>query len=150
MATGQPYHPTMSNSQPQSPRVPPTPRSTPETSSSQQIIERPRVRSRGMAIRQPDNPSMSNSQSHSPLVLPVPRSTPETSSPQHIYNPATFLRKPYAEPTFNGLPQEIQDIIWEKTLEPRIVHIKYTPRPLTHALYRIRSDQGAVATYSRG
>jgi hypothetical protein len=138
-ATGQPYHPTMSNSQPDSPPVPPVPRSTPEIFNPQQVIERPRGRSRGMAIRQPGHPTMSNSQPHSAPVPPVPRSTPEIP-----YNPATFSRQPYTEPTFNGLPKEIQAIIWEKTVEPRIVHIKYSPRPRPYAFYRVHSDQEAV------
>jgi hypothetical protein len=139
MATEHPDDPTMSNSQPQSPPVPPVPRSTPEISSPQQIVERPRVRSRGMAIRQPYHPTMSNSQPHSPPVPPVSRSTPEIP-----YNPATFSRQPCTEPTFNGLPKEIQAIIWKKTVEPRIVHIKYSPRPRPYAFYRVQSDQEAV------
>ena len=138
-ATGQPLNPAPFNSKLSTPPAPPITRSIPETISLGQGIKYPRVRLPGMATGQPYHPTMSNSQPDSPPVPPVPRSTPEIP-----YNPATFSRQPYTEPTFNGLPKEIQAIIWEKTVEPRIVHIKYSPRPRPYAFYRVHSDQEAV------
>jgi hypothetical protein len=98
-----------------------------------------------MATGRPDDPTMSNGQLQSPPVPPVPRSTPEIP-----YNPDTFSRKPYYDPTLNGMPPAIQAMIWKKTLgEPRIVHIKYSLRPLHYAIC-VRSDQEAVVTYQGG